>query len=84
MSASRRWLSFALALSGPMLVLVVWEALSRAEVINPLFFPAPTSLEGTTRELLESGALWDDLRASLARLSRASSWRLCQASCLAC
>lgn len=65
---SRRWLTFLLALLGPLVVLAIWEALSRTEVINPLFFPAPTSLEGTARELISSGRLWDDTRASLERI----------------
>jgi NitT/TauT family transport system permease protein len=64
----RRWLAFLLALLGPFVVLAIWEALSRTSVINPLFFPAPTSLEATARELIESGRLWDDTRASLRRI----------------
>lgn len=63
-----RWLAFALALLGPILVLGLWELLSQTEVINPRFFPPPTSLEGTTRELIESGRLWDDIRASMQRI----------------
>jgi 1,4-dihydroxy-2-naphthoate octaprenyltransferase len=66
--ASRRWLAFAFALLGPFIVLTVWEVLSRTQIINPLFFPAPTSLEGTARELIRSGQLWDDTRASLTRI----------------
>jgi 1,4-dihydroxy-2-naphthoate octaprenyltransferase len=66
--SQRRWLTFALALLGPFIVLAIWEVLSRTETINPLFFPAPTSLEGTTRELIRTGQLWDDTRASLTRI----------------
>ena len=51
-----------------MLVLGLWEVLSRTEVINPRFFPAPTSLEGTARQLINSGRLWDDIRISLKRI----------------
>ncbi|MDP8907822.1 MAG: 1,4-dihydroxy-2-naphthoate octaprenyltransferase [Chloroflexota bacterium] len=64
----RGWLSFLLALMGPFAVLVIWEALSRADIINPLFFPPPTSLQSTARELIESGQLWDDTRVSLMRI----------------
>ena len=67
-SGARRWLTFLLALSGPLIVLAIWEALSRSEIINPLFFPPPTTLDETTRELIGSGQLWDDLRASLGRI----------------
>jgi 1,4-dihydroxy-2-naphthoate octaprenyltransferase len=68
MSAQRRWLVLALTLAGPLIVLAIWELLSRTATINPLFFPPPTDLWGTTRELIESGRLWDDTRASLARV----------------
>lgn len=66
--SARRWLTFLLALCGPLIVLLIWEALSRSEVINPLFFPPPTSLESKLRELLESGRLVDDVRISLGRI----------------
>ena len=49
-------------------MLLIWEVLSRAEVINPLFFPPPSSLEETARELIRSGRLWDDTRISLTRI----------------
>ena len=31
----------------PLLVLLIWEILSRTELINPIFFPPPSSLEET-------------------------------------
>jgi 1,4-dihydroxy-2-naphthoate octaprenyltransferase len=67
-ATSRRWLTLALALAGPLVVLAIWEALSRTETINPFFFPAPTSLRTTAQELIRTGQLWDDLRASLTRI----------------
>lgn len=66
--APRRGLAFALALLGPLVVLVVWEILARTHTINPLFFPPPTSLEATTRDLIASGRLWDDVRISMLRI----------------
>lgn len=68
-TGARRWLTLLLALAGPVLVLGIWEALSRGEVINPLFFPPPTSLEDTIRELIASGELWAHLSASLGRIA---------------
>lgn len=65
---SRRWLGFLLALLGPVVILGIWELLARSEAINPLFFPPPSSLQDTARELIESGRLWDDLRVSLMRI----------------
>ncbi|HMM43222.1 MAG TPA: 1,4-dihydroxy-2-naphthoate octaprenyltransferase [Thermomicrobiales bacterium] len=66
--AARRWLSFLLALLGPVIVLTVWEILARTHAINPLFFPPPTSLEATARDLISSGQLWDDVRISMLRI----------------
>jgi len=68
MNGQRRWLALVLALSGPFIVLGIWEALSRAEAINPLFFPPPTSLLPTVESLIESGQLWDDIRISMGRV----------------
>ncbi len=66
--ASRRWLSLVLALLGPLAVLVIWEILARTHTINPLFFPPPTSLEATARDLISSGQLWADIRISMLRV----------------
>jgi NitT/TauT family transport system permease protein len=68
MNSTRRGLTLALALLGPLLLLAVWEAASRAELINPLFFPPPTSLWETADELISSGELWEHLRVSLRRI----------------
>jgi 1,4-dihydroxy-2-naphthoate octaprenyltransferase len=68
MSTSQRWLTLLLTLCGPLIVLGIWEGLSRAELINPLFFPPPSSLQETTRELIESGQLWGDTQTSLVRI----------------
>ena len=54
--------------SGPLLLLAVWELLSRTERIDPRFWPPPTSLIPTARRLIESGQLFTDLRASLLRI----------------
>jgi NitT/TauT family transport system permease protein len=67
-ASTRRWLSFVLALLGPVVILLVWELLSRTRVINPLFFPPPSSLEATARDLISSGQLWDDIRISMLRI----------------
>ena len=57
-----------LQLGGPVLLLAVWEFLSRTERIDPRFWPAPTSLVPTLRRLVETGQIVDDLRASLLRI----------------
>lgn len=55
--------------SGPVLVLAVWELLARTERIDPRFWPPPTSLLPTARRLIESGQLFEDLGASLFRIA---------------
>jgi len=67
-ASTRRWFTLALTLLGPLILLAIWEAASRAELINPLFFPPPTSLRETTSELIRSGELWHHLRVSLRRI----------------
>ncbi|MFW6074541.1 MAG: 1,4-dihydroxy-2-naphthoate octaprenyltransferase [Chloroflexota bacterium] len=68
MSQRRSLLTLALTALGPVLVLAVWEVLARSEIINPLFFPPPTSLQSTAQDLIESGELWSDTRISLVRI----------------
>ena len=67
MNTNQRWIATVLALAGPLMVLGIWEALARSGVVNPLFYPPPTSLIETARELARE-RLWDDLRASLSRV----------------
>ena len=57
-----------LTLAGPVLLLGLWEAASRAGWLNPIFFPAPTSILGTFAALIASGQLLDDTRASAIRV----------------
>lgn len=66
--AARRWLAFVLTLLGPFMLLAMWEIASRAEAINPLFFPPPTQLWETADQLIASGELWQHVRASLRRI----------------
>lgn len=54
--------------SGPIMLLAVWELLSRTERIDPRFWPPPTSLIPTARRLIESGELLEDIGASMSRI----------------
>jgi NitT/TauT family transport system permease protein len=63
----RRW-EFALSLLGPLVVLAIWELLSRASIIDSRFWPAPTSLFDTLWNEIESGALFTNIRISLVRV----------------
>lgn len=64
----RRVLEVVLTLSAPALILAVWEILSRTNRIDPIFWPAPSSLWDTLVELSRDGRLATDIRASLVRI----------------
>ncbi len=49
-------------------MLLIWEALSRAGAIDPLFWPAPSSLWDTTVELFTEDDLLGDIGISLYRI----------------
>jgi NitT/TauT family transport system permease protein len=58
------WLPIAAVL----LVLTVWEALSRLGIVPALYFPAPTTILGTLVRLAAGGELWANLRPTLVRV----------------
>ena len=59
-----RWLLlFLLAVA-----LLLWEAGVRAGLISALFFPAPSTIARSLLEMMASGELWIDLKATLSRL----------------
>ena len=60
--------SFSILTAILIAVLGLWELLARAELISPLFFPAPTWIFHNMTELLTSGELWLNFRATLTRL----------------
>lgn len=63
----RRW-ELLLSLLGPLVVLGIWEFLSRTQIIDPRFWPAPTSLIDTMQQQISSGALFTNIRISLVRV----------------
>jgi ABC-type nitrate/sulfonate/bicarbonate transport system permease component len=67
MTRRRRW-ELLLSLLGPLAVLGMWEFLSRTKIIDPRFWPAPTSLIDTLRDEISSGALFTNVRISLVRV----------------
>lgn len=64
----RRVVELSLTIAAPILLLALWEALSRTEVIDPLFWPPPTSLAPTFWHLLWHGELAGDIEISLLRI----------------
>ncbi len=50
------------------LALIVWEVVSRAEVVNPRLFPAPSIVFSAFVEWYRTGDLWRDFQASYGRM----------------
>jgi NitT/TauT family transport system permease protein len=65
--ARARWQKL-LRLVSPFLLLVLWEALSRAGILDRRFFPPPTEVLGTARQMVQDGSLAAAVTASLRRL----------------
>jgi NitT/TauT family transport system permease protein len=63
-----RYMEALLSLSGPLVVLGIWEFLSRTEIIDSRFWPAPTTLIDTLSEQISSGDLFTNVRISLVRI----------------
>ena len=61
--AERRyvWVRQTVAL---VLTLTVWEALSRAGLLNPLYAPAPSRIAAALVELFADGSIWSHLEAT--------------------
>lgn len=53
----------------PIILLVAWEALVRAGLVDARFFPAPSSIVGTFVAVTASGELWQHVSTSLARIA---------------
>ncbi len=57
-----------LTISSPVLMLLIWELLSRTAVIDPRFFPAPTLIIETLFSMGASGELFEHVKVSLIRI----------------
>lgn len=55
-------------IASPIGMLIIWEILSKTHVLNPKFFPAPTSIIGSFAHLVHDGQLYLDLKSSLLRI----------------
>lgn len=65
---SRRTQELALTIAGPVMLLAIWEILSRTEIINPIFWPAPTRLWPTAVDMFQNRDLLGDIRISMWRI----------------
>lgn len=65
---NRRSIELTLTIAGPLVILLLWESLSRLELINPLFWPEPSSLWPTAVDMFENRDLLGDISISLYRI----------------
>lgn len=59
-----------LSIASPLAVLVLWELLVKVNLLDARFFPAPTSVFASLRELTASGELWQHIGISLERIAK--------------
>lgn len=57
-----------LTIASPLFILLLWEFLSRTELIDSRFFPPPTAIIGTFFDMMLNGTLFDHLGISLLRI----------------
>ncbi len=58
----------ALQLLSPIIVLIVWEALVRAGILDARFFAPPTEIAGRLIELINNGVMWKETALTLRRV----------------
>jgi len=65
---NRRLVELMLTVAGPAFVIGLWEWLSKTGRINPLFWPAPTTIWETAIRMSDSGDLWVNVRITVVRI----------------
>ena len=66
--ARQRW-QRVLRIASPFLLLLLWEALSRFGILDRRFFPPPSEVFGTARQMVQDGSLAKAVLDSLRRLA---------------
>jgi NitT/TauT family transport system permease protein len=61
-------LELGLTVAAPLILLSIWEALSRSGAIDSRFWPAPSSLWDVAIEMFQEGDLGQDVRLSVQRI----------------
>ncbi len=65
---TRRILELLLTVAGPVIIIGIWELLSRTERIDPRFWPAPSSLWDTAETMVREDDLLGDIRITVSRI----------------
>jgi NitT/TauT family transport system permease protein len=63
------WLERLISLASPLILLLIWELLVRAKVLDMRFFPAPSQVLRALVDLVTSGVLVQDVLVSLTRIA---------------
>jgi NitT/TauT family transport system permease protein len=64
----RRAIEVILTIAAPLLVLGIWEVLARAGQLDPIFWPAPSTLWETLQDLIAEDDLLGDIQITLLRI----------------
>ena len=64
----RRAIEVILTIAAPLLVLGIWELLARAGRLDPIFWPAPSTLWETLQDLIAEDDLLGDIQITLLRI----------------
>jgi len=64
----RRFAEVALTIASPILLLLLWEGISRGGRVDQRFWPAPSSLWGTTTQMIRNEDLLGEIWLSLERI----------------
>lgn len=64
----RRAIEVILTIAAPLLVLGIWEVLARAGRLDPIFWPAPSTLWETLQDLIAEDDLLGDIQITLLRI----------------
>ena len=62
-----KWITFGRGISSFVLVIVVWEFVSRSGLYNRHLLPPPTEVGSALFQMIESGELITDIQSSLSR-----------------
>lgn len=57
-----------MTIASPVCILLLWELLSRTELIDSRFFPPPTAIVATFFNMIQTGTLFEHLSISLIRI----------------
>ena len=64
----RRVLEIGLTIASPIIILLLWEAISRSGRIDQLFWPAPSSLWDTTTSMFRDDDLLGEVWTTVQRI----------------